>query len=252
MPQFSDDLYLGNFEGAYAPDMEGATSSRGGSLMATGVGPMGRVYVFDVVPLTLQAAGLATSQNPASGGSFTLAAGTGVTARTRADGVVEYVLDTPRSVTITAAGANTASYQITGYDAYGQLMTSNVAAPSTSTVATTKAFKTVISVTNNNATIGANGLTVGFNDKLGVPVRVASVVYVVNVKWDAALAQDAGTFVAADATSPATAATTDVRGQYTPSSAANGTRRLVMTIALPALAVGPNSTRLGAFGVPQV
>lgn len=251
MPNFNDDLFLGS---AYAPNMEGMTvpaGALGSSPMTAGVGPMGRVYLWDAVPLVLQTAGLAGSQNPGSGGSFTLTAGTGVTARVRSDGVTEYVLDMPRCVTITAAGANTAAYTVTGYDLYGVRMTGNIAAPSTSTTASTKAFKTIISITNNNATAGTNGLTCGYNDKLGLPLRASVVTYVTNVKWDAVLAADAGTFVAADATDPATAATTDVRGCYTPSSAANGTRRLVMTIAMPAIAVGPQATRLGAFGVVQ-
>lgn len=247
MPQFSDDLMLG-------PAVAGGSgaNSSGPSVMETGVGPMGRVYTFDVLPLTLQTAGLAGSQNPGSGGSFTLTAGTGVTARTRADGTTEYVLDTPRCVTITAAGANTATYLVSGYDQYGQAMSATIAAPSTSTTASTKAFKTVTSITNNNATAGTNGLTCGFNDKFGLPVRVTDVVYVTSVKWSATLAQDAGTFVAGDTTSPATTSTTDVRGCYTPSSAANGSRRLVITIVVPAIGCGPNATRIGAYGVTQV
>lgn len=245
MPQFGDDVYLGP---VILPSADGTNPS----LMTQGVGPLGRVFIWDVVPLTLQTNGLATSQNPGSGASFTLTAGTGVTLRQRADNTNEYVLDTPRCVTITAAGANTATYLISGYDQYGQAMSQLIAAPSSSTVATTKAFKTVTSVTNANATAGTNGLTVGFNDKLGLPLRVTDVGYVTSVKWAATLAADAGTFVAADTTSPATTSTTDVRGCYTPSSAANGSRRLVMTIALPALACGPNATRIGAAGVTQV
>lgn len=245
MPQFSDDLFLGSaFVG-------GSNLSGGPSPMSLGVGPLGRVYIWDVVPLTLQTAGLASSQNPSSGGSFALTAGTGVTSRVRSDGTTEYVLDVPRCVTITAAGANTATYTVTGYDVYGQRMTATVAAPSTSTVATTKAFKTVISITNANATAGTNGLTCGFNDKLGIPLRVTDAGYVVAVKWNNTLADNAGTFVAADTTSPATASTTDVRGCYTPSSAADGSKRLVMCIALPALAAGPDATRVGAVGVTQ-
>ena len=245
MPQFSDDIFLG---GAYLPGTDTANPSP----MNTGVGPLGRVYVWDVVPLTLQVAGLAASANPGSGASFTLAAGTGVTARTRSDGTtIEYVLDCPRCVTVKATGANTATYTISGYDLYGQAMSETIAAPSTSTVATTKAFKTVVSVTNANATAGTNGLEVGFNDKLGIPLRVTDAVYLASVKWDATLADDAGTFVAADTTSPATTTTDDVRGCFTPSSAANGTKRLVALIALPALAVGPSATRIGAAGVTQ-
>jgi len=245
MPQFSDDLYLG-------PVVLPASDTSNPAPMTVGVGPLGRVYVYDIVPLTLQVAGLAVSANPGSGASFTLAAGTGVTVRARPDGTNEYVLDVPRCVTVKATGANTATYLISGYDVYGQPMSQLIAAPSTSTVATTKAFKTVTSVTNANATAGTNGLEVGFNDKFGLPVRVADIGYVQSVKWAATLAADAGTLVAADATSPATTSTTDVRGCYTPSSAANGTRRLVMTIAVPALGCGPNATRVGAAGVTQV
>lgn len=243
----SDDLRIGPVS---IPN-DDATLNGNPAPMELGVGPLGRVYVWDIVPLTLQVAGLAASQNPGSGASFTLAAGTGVTSRVRPDGTTEYVLDVPRCVTVKATGANTATYTITGYDQYGQRMSQTIAAPSTSTVATTKAFKTVISVTNANATAGTNGLEVGFNDKFGLPLRVTDAAYVVNVKWNATLAADAGTFVAADTTSPATASTTDVRGCFTPSNAANGTKRLVMLIALPALACGPNATRVGAVGVTQ-
>lgn len=248
MPRFADDIFLGP-AAVYAPNPADSNPSP----MEAGVGPVGRVYILDVVPLTLQAAGFSTSQNPGSGASFALTANAaGVTAVVDATGVTRYVLDVPRCVTIAAAGANTATYRITGYDVYGQPMTALLAAPSTSTVATTKAFKSVISVTNANATAGTNGLTVGFNDKLGIPVAVPNVAYILSVKWNSTLASDAGTFVAADATAPATQSTTDVRGCYTPSSAADGAKRLVMAIALTASAVGPLANRAGAFGQPQV
>lgn len=243
--QISDDIFLGQ---VFAP---GPTTPDNPAPMERGVGPMGRVFVFDVVPATLQAAGLATSQNPGAGGSFNLVAGAGVTSVLLADGSREFVLDTPRCVTITAAGANTATYRVTGRDLYGQIMTQNLAAPSTSTVATTKAFRSVISVTNLNATAGTNGLTVGFNDTLGLPVRVTDAAYIISAKWNAALADNAGTFVAAVQTNPATSTTGDVRGTYAPTPAANGARRLVMAIAVPAIGCGPNATRIGAFGVDQ-
>lgn len=243
--RIGDDLFMG---AAFGPNPAGDGNP---SPMADGVGPMGRIYVWDVVPLALQTAGLATSQNPGSGASFTLVAGTGVTSRVRADGTTEYVLDTPRCVTITAAGANTATYRVSGYDLYGQPMTQLLAAPSTSTVATTKAFKTVTSIANANATAGTNNLTAGFNDKLGIPVRVTNVAYIGSVRYNSVLAQDTGTFVAADTTDPATASTTDVRGTYALSGVANGSKRLVMSILIPAIGCGPNATRAGAFGVTQ-
>ena len=244
MPQFSDDIFMGS---ALIPSV---SDSGNPSPMTQGVGPMGRVYIWDTAPLTLQAAGLSASATPGAAGNLTLVAGTGVTSRVRADGTTEYVLDTPRCVTVTAAGANTSTFTIFGYDQYGQAMSQLIAAPSTSTVATTKAFKSATRIAISAA--AGSAITAGFNDKLGLPVRVTDVGYVTSVKWAATLAADTGTFVAADTTSPATTSTTDVRGCYTPSSAANGTRRLVMTIALPAIAVGPNATRAGAAGVDQV
>lgn len=245
MPNFGDDLTLG-------PVVLGGAALPGPSPQTVGVGPLGRVYLFDVVPLTLQTNGLATSQNPASGGSFALTAGTGVTSRLRGDGTTELVLDTPRCVTLTAAGANTATYIVRGFDQYGQAMSQTLAAPSTSTVATLKAFKTVVSITNNNATLATNGITAGFNDTLGLPLAVTDVCYIQSVKWATTLADNAGTATVADVTSPATAATGDVRGTYGLSSASNNVRRLVMFIATPAIMSGPNATRVGAAGVTQV
>jgi hypothetical protein len=49
----------------------------------------------------------------------------------------------------------------------------------------------------------------------------------------------------------ATSTTGDVRGTYVPSSATNGIKRLVVVIALPGIATGPNATRTGALGVTQ-
>jgi len=73
--------------------------------------------------------------------------------------------------------------------------------------------------------------------------------YLIGVGWAGALARDAGTFAAADTTSPATATTNDVRGTYAPSSSANGSRRLVIAIGLTALQAGPNATQTAAIGV---
>ena len=240
--QISDDLYVG-------PVVLSSSDAANPSLMTSGVGPLGRVYIWDTTPVTLQAAGVAASQTPGAAGNLTLTAGTGTTSVTRSDGSVVVQLDVPRCVTVTAAGANTSTFTIYGYDQYGQAMSQTIAAPSTSTVATTKAFKQVSRIAIS--AIAGSAITAGFNDKLGLPLRVTDAGYITSVKYNATLAADAGTFVAADTTSPATVSTTDVRGCYTPSSAANGTKRLVMTIALSALACGPNATRIGAAGVDQ-
>lgn len=244
MPRFGDDIFLGS---AYGPNPADSNPAP----MEQGVGPMGRVYVFDVVPLTLQTSGLAVAQAVAGAANLTLTAGTGVTAVVDATGTTRYVLDTPRCVTIDSANAGdtTQTATVYGYDFYGAPMSSAVALNGATEVVTTKAFKSVTRIAISAATAG--NINAGFNDRLGLPVRVVDVGYVTSVKWASTLAADAGTFVAAVTTDPATVSTGDVRGLYTPSSAANGTRRLVMTIAMPALAVGPQATRAGAFGVTQ-
>jgi hypothetical protein len=81
-------------------------------------------------------------------------------------------------------------------------------------------------------------------------VRCFDAGYVVKVGWNTTLLQNAGTFVAADMAT-ATTSTGDVRGTFTPTTASDGIKRLVMTIALPGIAVGPNATRVGALGVTQ-
>lgn len=308
--------------------------------MSLGVGPLGRTYVFDTIPQTLQAANIAASQTPASAGSLTLTAGTSAKSVVRNDGTTVIQLDVPRAVQVvtstaaaitlagvaitgtggqisytsqtglvsgqyltisgtyggtgsitgysnpttyilTAVTATTATLTttagaavvttagtptgltytlgvapvtatISGYDYYGQAMTQAITTSSSISTAvnTTKAFYQISSVAVSAGT--GTALTVGTTDILGLPVRVIDAGYVVHAGWNNALADNAGTFVAADTTSPATSTTGDVRGTFLPASTAtNGSRRLVMTIAVPAIAVGPNSTRVGALGVTQ-
>jgi hypothetical protein len=242
--QISDDLFLGP---AIAPALPDSNPSP----MAQGVGPVGRVYSYDVVPLAPQTASIAALQTTAGAASLTLAAGTGVTAATDANGNIRYAFDVPRAVSLTsAANISAVNFTITGYDVYGQRMTQTLAGPNANTVSTTKAFKSVISVAVNGA-VGTN-TSVGASSILGLPVAVADAGYVVQAGWAGVLAKDGGTFTAADATSPATASTGDVRGTFLPSSAPNGTRRLVFTVALSTAQVGPLATRIAAFGVTQV
>lgn len=243
--QASDDLRLGP---VYGPATD-FLSSGNPAPMERGVGPMGRTFLWDVVPLALNASNLATAQ-AATGGTVVLTAGAGVTLQfTNPDGIPRYVLDTPRAVSLTAAGANAATAIVRGFDAYGQPMSEAFAAPATSTVAGNKAFKVITSITFSG-TPGSN-VSAGTTDKLGIPYAVADIGYIQSVKYGQVLAQDAGTAVAAVTTDPATQSTGDVRGTYTPSIATNGSRRLVMSIGLPAIASGPQATRVGALGVTQ-
>lgn len=242
--QVSDDIRLGpvvlpNSDNVGAP-----------SPQSSGVGPMGRIYVYDIVPVALGAALLAALQTTAGAGNLVLAAGAGVTTRVDPAGVTRYVLDVPRNVTLTSAGnISGVTFTITGYDVYGQRMTQALAGPNANTVGTTKAFKEIVSVAVSGA-VGTN-TSVGIGDVFGLPYRVTDSGYLARVGWAGALAEDAATFVPAVQTNPATSSTGDVRGTIDPSSASDGTRRLVVAILLPALAAGPNATRIGAAGVDQ-
>jgi len=223
------------------------------SPMDLGVGPVGRVYIWDCVPQTLQLANIAASQTPAAAGNLTLTAGTSAKSVVRTDGTTVIQLNTPRalSVTTSTGSPTTRNFTISGYDYYGQAMTEVIASSGSqsTTVNGKKAFYQISSI----AVSGGTGVavTVGTSDVFGLPVRVYDAGYVVKVGWNNTLAQNAGTFVVADMTNPATSTTGDVRGTFTPSTASDGVKRLVMTIALPAIAVGPNATRVGALGVNQ-
>ena len=308
------------------------------SPMSLGIGPLGRIYTWDVVPQAAVANNIAASQTPTTAGSLTLTAGTNVKSATTAYGTVGLSLDMPRGVRVTTATAAVATLSsvviagtggqitftsqsglvtgqrltisgtlggtgtitgytdpttyiltavtatsatltttagaavvttagtptgltytlgvapvtvtVSGFDVYGQAMSEAItssAAVSTA-VSGLKAFYLVTSVSVSGAT--GTALTVGTTNVLGIPVRVTNVAYVASVKSNNVLAQDAGTFVAAD-TATATTTTGDVRGTYTPATASNGIVRTVMGILLPAIAVGPNATRVGALGVTQ-
>lgn len=224
------------------------------SLMPTGVGPLGRIYVWDSVPVALVANNIATAQIGGVGTALTLTAGKGVQLKTNAGpgGVTVYQLDVPRAVsTTTATGSPTTSnITITGYDVYGQSMSEVIAtgAVASTTVNGKKAFFQISGITSSAST--TVNITVGTTDILGIPVRVTSAPFLATVKFGTTLAADAGNFVAADAAT-ATTTTGDVRGTYVPSASTDGVKRLVAGILIPGIASGPNATRLGALGVNQ-
>ena len=306
--------------------------------MDLGVGPLGRIFVWDVVPQALVANNIAASQTPAAAGSLTLTAGTSVKAVTTAGGVSTLQVDCPRAVKVTTStaaastlasvvianttggitftsqaglvtgqrltisgtlggtgtitgytnpttyiltavtatsatltttagaavvttagtptgltytlGVAPATITVSGYDYYGQAMSEAITSSAAVSTAVNgkKAFYQISGITTSGAT--GTALTVGTTDILGIPVRVTNVAYVASVRTNSTLAQDTGTFVAAD-TATATTTTGDVRGTYVPGTASNGIVRTVMGVLLPGIAVGPNSTRVGALGVTQ-
>jgi len=224
------------------------------SPMGQGVGPLGRIYVFDVAPAAPSTTALGAAQATTASTAVTLSvgSGTGVIKTTNIAGTTVYQLDTPRTVSFTTSGsAITATVMtISGFDIYGQSMTEAVSVPTTASTTTNgkKAFKQIVSITPSVS--NTNTVSFGISNIYGLPVRVTDVAYIGSVKWAQTLAQDAGTFVAA-VQGNSSSTTGDVRGTYAPSSNANGTYRLVMGILLPAIAVGPNATLAGAIGTTQ-
>ena len=215
--------------------------------MDLGIGPLGRIYVWDIVPQAAVTNNIAVSQTAAAAGAVTLTAGTSVKSVVTNGGATVLQLDCPRAVKVNCS-TTARAFTVSGYDYYGQAMSEVITVVTAATAVTgLKAFFQISSVTiAGSATV----VVVGTSDVLGLPVRVFNVSYVASVKSNNALAQDAGTFVAAD-TATATTATGDVRGTYTPATASNGIVRTTMGILLPAIAVGPNATRVGALGVNQ-
>lgn len=258
MAQSNDDLYLGSAPtqvqgvdtGLNNPTAGANTTSPPNGGM--GVGPMGRVYVYDVVPQTVDADALYASARPAALGNVAIsAAGASITASTNAAGEVIYVLDCPRNITITSAGNDSGmTFLVTGANYLGQPLTQLITGGNATGVASLKAFK---SITTIYASVRpASTIEIGVGDVFGLPYRVLTINHIVAVKWAATLAADAATVVVGVATSPATNLTGDTRGTVAPSSASNGTRRLTVSMFLPGIASGPNATRVGALGVTDV
>jgi hypothetical protein len=247
MPQFSDDLFLGTAQTYMGVNTNSALGDP--SSMDLGVGPVGRIYVWDTVPAAKAANNLVTSTTPAASGSLTLTAGTSVTAVTLNSGVSAYQLDVPRAVAVAQVAAGTSrNFTVSGFDYYGQAMSEVIASTAGSTVNGKKAFFQITGITVSGATTTA--ITVGTADIIGCPVRFNDKGYIARCGWNNTLAEDAATVVVADSTT-ATTTTGDVRGTVVPSSACDGAKRLVVAVLLTAIQCGPNATRAGALGVTQ-
>jgi hypothetical protein len=215
--------------------------------MSLGVGPLGRIYIWDTIPQTLQTANVVASQTASGAGALTLTAGTSATSVIRSDGTTVIQLDVPRALQVNCS-TTARAFTITGYDYYGQAMSEVITVATAGTaVVGLKAWYQIATVTIAGS---ATACVVGTSDVLGFPIRVIDAGYLVSNIWNNTLDNDAGTFVAA-VTATATSSTGDVRGTYKPSSASNGSKRLVCAIAVPAIGSGPNSTRTGVLGVTQ-
>lgn len=241
MTHFSDNLHLGPASTLISPRSSGGL----------GFGPIGRLHVYDIVPLALNATAYAASQSPGAA-AVALSAGTGVAAIVDVFGVTRYTADVPRGVTITSGGNDSSiTFLVSGYDFYSKPMTQKITGANVGAVTTTKAFMSVTSVVPSGAI--ASTVTVGTADLFGLPVCVVDAGYVGNIGWNNILADNAGTLVVADQTIPATNLTGDVRGTYAQSGAAsNGARRLVIEVLLSELNIGTGQTIVGVLGQPQV
>jgi len=235
MPAYSDDLWLG---GANGPQSQGWA---GPGQVYEGVGPLGRVYIFDIVPATISATAVCAAQAVAAAGNAT------INGTSASGGVATFNCCRNVSIVSSSASDTTQTVTVTGTDYWGQAQTSLLTINGTTTVNGLKGFKTISRVAVSAAFVG--NLSVGMGDTFGLPYKVTDAGYLLRTGWAGAVADNAGTFTAAD-TATASSSTGDVRGTFLPAStASNGTRRLVIAIGLTAAAAGPDATQTGAVGV---
>ncbi len=227
MSHLGGPLRVGNFFG------------RNGSADLPGF-PLAQLATYRIAPDVLDADGIAVAQAVGAAGYLTLAGAL-------VSGGIAY-MDVPRAISVTSsdAGDTTQTALFTGTDFYGRAQTELLAFNGAATISGVKAFSTISSVYISAALTG-NG-SAGTLDKFGLPFVLSNISDVIVPKWDGVLAANAGTAVIADATSPATTTTGDVRGTYAQAgNAANGTRILTITYYV----LNPDS-RLGLYGVDPV
>jgi hypothetical protein len=133
------------------------------------------------------------------------------------------VTDFPRALTyVSSSASDTGTILLTGYDQYKSLQTELITLNGTTPVPGKKAFVYIQSVTPVSATLVGN-LSIGTSQIFGLPMAADPGSFDASWKVIAgAQTADAGTFVFADRTNPATSITGDVRGTYSPAAAPNG------------------------------
>ena len=221
--------------------------------VSTGIGPLGRVYVYDIVPAAINASNVAGVQTPTGGtATITLTGGTaGTTGVTASNGLAAVQLDVPRTLRYTSGGSDPGiTFTATGFDVYGQAMSETVTGANAGTAVGAKAFYQITGIAQSGSV--ASTIQCGTGDIFGLPFVALNAVYIQGVQWNSTLAKDTGTFVAA-VTTAATKTSGDVRGTYKPSATnSNGTIRLVVSQAISAAQVGTAATRTAVLGVTQV
>jgi len=204
--------------------------------------------VTTYIPLAISAGNIVASA--IINGAATLAAGTGVTSAiingvTYLDITGVDFAERAVSITGTAGGVTAVSFTIVGLDSYLQPVTSTFTGPAaTATTTSPKTFRYVRSITSAATTTAA--VTIQTADVFGFPARVDNWDQCF-IFWNNAFITATTGFTAADATSPATASTGNVRGKYAVQSVSDGTKRLRFIVQLD----NPN-TMNAAYGVTQV
>jgi hypothetical protein len=219
------EMYAG--KGRYAP-LLGSNGRTGVPMMAVSKISMGSPIVGDPN-------GIVVSQDLTALGVFSVSATAAVAI---AAGALAGVMDVPRN--IVAAWTGTAVITITGTDVYDNVMSE--ASASGTSLAGTKAFKTVSDVTVSG---DVTSLTVGTGDVLGLPYVLTAESDVLAFYADAVEEKLASVFVAADAT-VATTTTGDVRGTVNPDTTLDGSVELVLWMH-----VQDNGSKQGLVGVTQ-
>jgi len=157
---------------------------------------MGRVYLYDTVPVAVSTTAILASTTATGATTYSgtqlSATSTAATRVTRSDGTIVLQLDYPRALTtVGAAGVTTGSMTITGFDYYGQPMSEIIAYVASTTTSGRKAFFQVASCTFSAAS--AAGVSVGTTKVFGLPAKFTDLTYLVGVNTNNTLARDTGT-----------------------------------------------------------
>jgi hypothetical protein len=218
------------------------------------------ICVLDQVPAALSTTNIVAAAVPVAGTPMTLAgASTGITVLATPLSIIAgqvfpagaLMIDgNPALITLAAVGGGVSMYDprtmsartllftsagndssatatVVGQDMYGYTIHDTVTLTNASTVATTKAFKSVQSVTPAGTLSGSN-LSVGVNDTYEFGLAAWEFQFV-QIYWNSTLISASTGYTAPVTTTPS-ATTGDVRGTYTVQSSSDGTKKLQMFV----------------------
>lgn len=157
-----------------------------------------------------------------------------------------------RAVSITGIlGGTGGDFLVSGYDVYGYPMSEMITvAVDANTANGKKAFKYIASVVPQFT--DTSTYSVGTTDIFGFPIYSATwnggTSADLSISWNGAVITSSTGYTAGVTTDPATTTTGDVRGTYAVQSAADGTKKLIITQS-PTVANIASAT--GLFGVTQ-